>query len=203
MLRVTADRAHHQRLPAALRVEHPAQASVVRTVLDARGKSALDVLDLDEPDRAERALGDELPRVPGHRIRGIRMRDREETLAATHACGEVAGFSASLRDRLVADHVETGFERRSREAVVRVVRRHDRDRLDTVGATTFALEHFLDAAVTALALESHRGPRSARARGIAREHSGDGAPPAVHLSRPAVHPTDPGVRATANDCKPQ
>ena len=51
VLRVAADRAHHQRQAAALRVEDPAEAVVLRAVLDARREAALDVFDLHQPDR--------------------------------------------------------------------------------------------------------------------------------------------------------
>ena len=51
VLRVAADRAHHQRQAAALRVEYPAEAVVLRTVLDACREAALDVLDLDQAHR--------------------------------------------------------------------------------------------------------------------------------------------------------
>ena len=199
MLRVAADRAHHERLPAALRVEDPAQPVVLRALLDARREPALDVLDLDEPDRAQRAVVDEHPRVARHRIRRIRVRDGEQAVAATRSRDEIAGLGEGLGDRLVADDVETGVERRNRERVVRVVRRHDRDRLDAVRALALPFEHLVDAAVAAGRIESHRRPRGARACRIAGKHAGDRLPPAVHLGGAPMHAADPGVRPSADD----
>jgi hypothetical protein len=55
VLRVAADRTHDQREAATLRIEQPAQAIVLRTVLDRGRQPALDVPDLHQPYRTERA----------------------------------------------------------------------------------------------------------------------------------------------------
>ncbi len=55
MLRVAADGAHHQREAAALGIEDPAKAIVLRTILHARRHAGLDVFDLHQPQRGPSA----------------------------------------------------------------------------------------------------------------------------------------------------
>src|SRR5207244_1485113 len=122
-------------------------------------------------------------------------------VGATYAHDEITRLGEGLRHRLVADDVEARIERCHRERVVRIVRRHDRDRLDAIRALALAFEHLCEAAVAALRIESHRRPCRARACGIAGKYAGDRAPPAIHLGGAAMHATDPRFRATADDCQ--
>ena len=122
---------------------------------------------------------------------------RRARATRSQACREI------VRDRLVADDVELGIERGSRERVVRVVRRHDRDGVDAIGALPLAVQHFGHVAVAPRGLESHRGAGRARARGIAREDPCHGAPPAVGFCGAAMHAADPRVRPPADDREAQ
>ena len=74
-----------------------------------------------------------VPRVARHRIRRVAVRDGEQRgRSCARARDEVAGLREVVRDRLVADDVEAGVERRGGERIVRVVGRHDRDGVDAV-----------------------------------------------------------------------
>ncbi len=90
MLRVAADRAHDEREAAALRIEQPVEPVVLRSILEPGREPALDVLDAHEPDRAERALADERAGVARHRIRRVRVRDREDALLPSNPSSEIA-----------------------------------------------------------------------------------------------------------------
>src|SRR5512132_225303 len=107
MLRVAADRAHHEGEAAALRIEQPAQAVVLGPVFETGRKPALDVLDLHEANRPEGTVADKRAGVAGHRIRRIGVRDREDALLPADARGEIARLSTIIGDGLVADDVET------------------------------------------------------------------------------------------------
>ena len=137
MLSVAADRAHHQRQPAAPRVEQPPEPIVLRSVLDFCREAALDVFDLHQPQRTQRAVADQLACVARHRVRRIAVRDREQAPLPARARDEIAGLREIVRDRLVAKNVESGIERCRSVRIMRVVRRHDRDRVDAIVAGFF------------------------------------------------------------------
>ena len=203
MLRVAADRAHHQRLAAPRRIEHPAQAVVARAILEPCRKPALDVFDPDEAQRAQRAVAHELAGKTRHGISRIRVRDGEQASLPSCAGDEIARLREIVRHRLVADHIEPRVERRDGGGIVRVVRRHDRDGVDGIGAQPLALEHLAEIAVAAASVEPHRGAGGSGSLGIAREHARDRAPGAVELGGAAMHLADPGVRAAPDDAEAQ
>ena len=128
--------------------------------------------------------------------------------------GELASIPSGARDQiarlrevvghgLVTDDVEAGIQRCRRKRVVRVVGRHDGDRVDAVRPQLFLRQHLRHVAVAALGGEPHRGAGDAGASRIAGEHAGHRAPPAVHLGRAAMHAADPRVRAATDDPQPQ
>src|SRR5207248_5832616 len=102
MLRMTTDRAHDEHQSAPRGIEEPACPIVLRSILDARRKTALNVFDLDKTQRAKRAGAREMARVARHRIRRIAVRDREEASIAPRPLNEIARFSEVVRNRLVA-----------------------------------------------------------------------------------------------------
>ena len=168
---MAADGAHDEREAAARGIEDPAEAVVLRPVLDPGCHAALDVLDLHEPQRADRAVADELARVARHRIRGVAVGHGEQAILLAGTRHEVAGLREIVRHRLVADDVEPGVERGRRERVVRVVRRHDRHGVDRVGARLLLREHLLDGAVAPLGREAQGrtgGLRASRDRSRTR-----------------------------------
>ena len=203
LLRVTADGAHDEREAAALGIEYPREAVVLRAVLDARGHAGLYVLDLYRPDRTQRAIAHERARIASHRIRGIAVRDREHATVLARARDEIAGLGKSFRDRLVADDVEARIECGGGVGIVRIVRRHDRHRVDAVGARLFLRQHRLHVAVAARRVEAHARAGRARTRRIAGEHARDRAPPAVQLRGTAMRPADPRIGAATDDSKTQ
>ncbi len=136
MLRVAADRAHHERLPAAVRIEEPAQAVVLRAVLERASRARSGCI---RPGRAgsrrarRRARASARSRVIGYAEYACAIAKIRPRAARARRRGR--GPAAKVvRDRLVADDVEAGVERRGGERVVGVVRRHDRDRVDAVRA---------------------------------------------------------------------
>ena len=134
LLRMAADRAHHQRQAAALRVEDPLEPVVLRAVLDARSRARSGCT---RPARgaARRACR----RAPGAArsassgTRSSRARSRTARPWRFARATRSQRLREVVRDRLVADDVEARVERRGRERVVRVVGRHDRDGVDAVG----------------------------------------------------------------------
>ena len=203
VLRVAPDGAQHQRHAAALRIEYPAEAIVLRAILDACREPALDVFDLHQVDPAQVAVANQRARIAGHRVGGVGVRDREQAAVLPRARHQVAGLREIVRHRLVADDVESRIQCRRRKRIVRVVRRHDRHGVDAVGAKFFLRQHVGHVAVAACRVESHRGAGCSGAAGIAGKYAGDRAPPAIHFRSAAMHATDPGVGPAADDPQPQ
>ena len=187
VLRVTADRAHHQREAASLRVEYPLEAIGARRVFQLRGHAALDVFDLYQTQSAQRAVLHERADMARHRVRGVAMGDAEHAVAGPHAPREILRFGERDGDRLVANHVEARIERGGRRGVVRVVRRHDRDRVDGVAARALGGAQFRDAVVSAIGRDAELPALVARTRGVRRKDPGDDAEHAVEFRGSAMH----------------
>src|SRR5947208_14250486 len=86
---------------------------------------------------------------------------------------------------------------------MRVVRRHDRDRVDRIGAPRFLLQHFGDVAVASRRVEAKLRSGRARAFRVARKHAGNDAPPAIELGRGPMRLADPHARSAADDAEAQ
>ena len=82
------------------------------------------------------------------------MRDGEDALLFAGADDEIARLREVVRDRLIADDIETGVERRNGVRIMRVVGRHDRDCVDAVLARLLLVEQLAQIAVAACAVES-------------------------------------------------
>ena len=201
MLRMTTDRAHDEHQSAPRGIEEPACPIVLRSILDARRKTALNVFDLDKTQRAKRAGAREMARVARHRIRRIAVRDREEASIAPRPLNEIARLREVVRNRLVAYDVETGVERAHRVGIVRVVGRHDGDRIDAVIASCFFFDHLVDIAVAPRRVDSDRRPCGTRARRIARKNARDDMPPCVKFRGAAMHGADPHARSSADNAE--
>ena len=203
VLRMAADRAHHQRLPAARRVEQPAQPVGRHAVFDPGRQAALDVFHLHQAKRANGTVTHQRARMPGHRVGRVRVRDGEQAPARMHALHQVQRLRQVVAHRLVADHVQAGVQRGRRVAMVGVVRGHDRHRLDAIVAPRFGFEQLRHIAVAAHAIEPERRPRGTRALRVAAQHRGADAKCAVEFGRAAVHGADPAARPAADDGQPQ
>ena len=153
MLRMAANCGKHQRQTAAVRIKLPALAVGHVALFNRLGKSALDVLNLHKTHGANRAFGDELFRIPRHRIRRIAVRHAKHAVLLLCACCQIARFSSRRADRLVADHVEPRIQRRDAIRIVRVVRRHDRDGLNAILARLLGHKHGRHIRITARGLK--------------------------------------------------
>ena len=136
---VRADIAHDERWPAPHGVVAPGERAVsVRISL--AGPAALDVLDLDQLDHSEQAIGHHRFRLADHRVAGVVVREAEDETRVLDGGEHVDGLGEGVGDRLVADHVEAVTECRDRVRVMAVVRRHDRDDVGAVGAGGLGIE---------------------------------------------------------------
>ena len=80
-------------------------------------------------------------------------------------------------------------------AIVRIVGRHDRHRVDAVRTQRFLAQHLVDVAVAARRDRSPAPRRAARERAASLEKTpATASPPSVHLGRAAMHAADPRRR---------
>jgi hypothetical protein len=128
------------------------------------------------------------------------VRDRENAALLAGPRNEIAGLRKVVRHRLVAHDVESRIERRGRVGIMRVIRCHDRDGVDAIGALLLPRQHLVHVAIAARRIEAHGGAADTRARRIAGEHARDGMPASVVSRRyAAVHSADPGIRPATDN----
>ena len=162
------------------------------------GQPVLRIFGLHDADVAELALRDHLARLPHHRIGGVVVGQHEHLAGLLDQRRELLGIGEVGGQRLVADDVDAGFEKRLGRRIVHVVRRHDRHRLDAVGALRLGLGHFGEGAVAARRIEPELGGRRLGALRVGRQRAGDELELAVHARRQPVHRADEGALAAAD-----
>jgi hypothetical protein len=114
---VGADVAQDQRCAALLGREAPARRRIA--VGFGRGREvALDVLDVELADGAERPAFHLRAGVPDHGVAGVVVGQAEHAPARAHALDQVESIGKGRGERLVADHVEASGQRVTRHRVV-------------------------------------------------------------------------------------
>jgi hypothetical protein len=104
------------------------------------------------------------PAHPAHqRVAGVIVGEREDEARLLHRGLHLLGFREAHRQRLVADHMNAGFEKRISRARVHVVRRNDGHRFDAVLACRLRLRHRFEIVINTIGREAER---SARAPGL-------------------------------------
>ena len=84
-------------------------------------QEVLEVLDNYLAHRAQFAGGEELPRVPHHRVAGVVVRQSEHESRLLDDLDEFPRLIECERHRLIADDMDSGFEERFGNAEVRRV----------------------------------------------------------------------------------
>ncbi len=92
--------------------------------------------------------------------------DREDEAGGFGESGELFGLGQGGRQRLVADHVDTGLEERAGHRHMQMVRRDDDDGLDAVGAPALLPGHLGVAGIGAVGGDAEIGGRQAGALGV-------------------------------------
>ena len=151
----------------------------------------LEELDVDLPDGADLARGDDFARFAHHRKARPRIRHSKEEPAVAGPLDEVAGVFAARRERLVADDVDARIEKAPRDLVVRLVGGGDRDRVDAVGPGALRLRHRRRVRMDPLRIDSPLRALSPTDLRIAGEHPGDQLPRPGAAGRGGVDRADP------------
>ena len=166
-----------------------------------RGVVALDVFDVDHADLADVAVADHGARLADEREAGVVEGLAEDDAGGADAADEVERVVEIGGQRLVADHVEAALDRRDRERVVAVVRRHDGDHLHAVGARALAVEHLAGAAIGAIVGQADGAAGGARALRVGGEDRGDDLVVVVEPGGSAVNRADERARTAADDAE--
>ncbi len=105
----------------------------------------MDVGNADRLNLAEFTIGDHLASLPYEWITGVVVRDGEDDTGLVDDVGKLLGLGKVECERLVADDVEAGFRGGFGDFEVSVVRRCDRDKVDSLAGrkSFFAFEQFL------------------------------------------------------------
>ena len=112
-------------------------------------------------------------------------------------------FGECRRQRLVADDVDSGFEKRLRDGEVKVVRSDDDDRLDAVGTRGLTGRHFAIVRVATVCRQTEIGSRRARVFGVRRQGAGFQLDQIVEPHRHAMNRADEGVAPAADHADAQ
>ena len=102
-------------------------------------------------------------------------------------------------ERLVADHVEPGVERQLGQGGMAVVRRHDRDGLDSVRPRALCRQHRWQVGIATQAERRRFGDRALRS---GREHAGSKFKPVVHSCSDPVHRADQRAAPATDQAEP-
>ena len=164
---------------------------------------ALDVLDVDLADRAERAVPDHGAGVADQGIARVVVGDAEDEAARLDPPDQVLRVRELGGQRLVADHVQAGLERVARGRVVLGVRGHDREHVDAVGARRLAGEQLGMVAVGPVGGDAEVLRRRARALRVAAEDRGHHLIVVVEAGGGPVHRADERARPAADHAQTQ
>jgi hypothetical protein len=127
-----ADIAQHQRRPAALGVELPAQLVSEQATLHRQRHTALQVLGLHDADVAQHAGLDHGPRLPHHGVAAVIVGQAKRQLGLLHQFDQVPGLAQRVDHRLVADDMQAGLQRQHAVLVMAVIGRHHRHGFNAV-----------------------------------------------------------------------
>ncbi len=173
----------------------------VRLMFERQRQPVLRILDVDEPHIAQHALLDQRPRMPHERIARVRIRDREHEPFLAREPGKRLAFIERHRERLVADHMDAGFEKRRRDPRMQMIRRNDRNRVDAVIACGFRRGHLAKVRIAARQADARRTRR--RAFGIGRQRPRNKLEAIVDARRDPVHRADERALAATDHPQPQ
>ena len=101
------------------------------------GQPVLRIFNLDHANRSQLSTGDHLPGLAHQRIAGIVVRHRKEQPGAAHGPLQVLGILESGGERLVADDVDAGLEKRFCRRIVQMVWGHDGDGINAIFSGRF------------------------------------------------------------------
>ena len=151
----------------------------------------------------ELARRDHLARLPDHGVAGVVERHDELALPRPRQRHQRLGLGERRRQRLVADHVDAGFEEGGGDRRVQMVGRDDDHGLDAVGPGRFGARHLAVVGIAAVGGESDLGRRRRGILRIGGQRAGDQRDLVVEPHRQPVHGADEGVAAAADHADPQ
>jgi hypothetical protein len=164
------------------------------------GQPPLRIFHRHPADCTEAPAGDQLPRLPRHRVAGVGVGDTDESAGPLTRSFELERCRKRVRQRLVAQHRKARFQRRDRRGCVDVVGRHDRDELGAVRAAALTREQILEAGVAPLWRKADGVARAPGAFGIAAERTGNQLAIAGDCGGRAVDRPDERALTAADHC---
>jgi len=169
--------------------------------LELGAKPALDVKGADGVDLAELAGEDHLAGLANERVAGVVVRDAEDDAGLVDDLRQLLRLGEIERQRLVADDIEARLGDRLRDLEVRVVRRRDRDEVDSlVGRQLeFRGDQLGDGAVRSIRLDVEVGRRRLGPGRIAGESPGDELGPIIENRGDGVDLADEGPLSAADE----
>ena len=118
-------------------------------------------------------------------------------------CCQVLGILESGGERLVANDVDAGLEKRFRRRIVQMVRGHDGDGIDAIFSGRFRRSHFRETAVSALRNNMKVQRSRSRPCRIGRQRRRHQLKAIVKPGRDAMHRPDESARSTAHHAQAQ
>ena len=154
-------------------------------------------------DPAEFAGRHHLARLPDHGVAGVVERHDEPAVFRARQRHQRLGLGQRRRQRLVADHVDAGFEERGGDRRVQMVGRDDNDGFDAVGPRGFRLRHRAIVGIAALRRDADLGGGCGCVFGVRGQRAGNQRDLVVEPHGQPVHGADEGVAAAAHHADPQ
>ena len=183
---------------AALRGVSAPESLLLAGLFERRGQPVLRILHLHHANRTQLSLRHHLARLPNHGMAGVVMRDSEKEASTVNQFSQIVCIFESRGERLVANHVDTGFKERLRRRVVQMVRSDDRDRIDPVCPRRFGRSHFRKTAIGPIGRDVKIDRRGARTSWIGRQSSSHQFEAIVKPRGNPMHCADETARAAAN-----
>ena len=109
----------------------------------------LRMLHADVQNIADYTCANHLTRLTDERIAGVRIRYAEQQTALLRNAGKFLGFRGAERKRLIAYNVDVVLEKALCDLVMRIVCRHDGDKINTVLTCGLLICHFTEICIYA------------------------------------------------------
>ena len=152
---------------------------------------------MNRSDSAKLSLSDAVARFANHRISRIAIRDRENVSGPERGFLDGGGFFERGSQRLVANHMDSGFQERHGGFGMKVVRSYYDHGFDSVGPSGFRLGHFLEGIVASRRVELQvRGGGGSNIR-IRRQRSRDKFEIVVQPCRGPMHMSDEAIPSSS------
>ena len=197
-----ADVGEAGRCACAQRVRAPNRLLVPFSV-DWPRQPVLNVGGMNNPNVADVAACDHFAGLPHHRISGVIKRDREDKPLGASEVDQFLRLRHRRRERLVADHVDAGLEKRLGDGVMEMVGRDDHHCLDAVRPRRLARGHFAEVGIDAIGGKAEIGAGRAGVGLVGGESPGLQFNQIIEPHRHPMHGADESVSPAADHADAQ